>query len=106
LGTTDRSNRYHLPLLRGEPLELGQPQQGGGGDEAFPCIVREVNIIFEGHGAQENRRQQNLTDRQVLVATNNAPVPYRWLEHTISFSGADQWINFDHPGKYPYLSIQ
>jgi hypothetical protein len=37
------------------------------------------------------------------VATNSAPAPYRWLEHTISFSRADQWLNFDHLGKYPLL---
>jgi hypothetical protein len=37
------------------------------------------------------------------VATNGAPAPYRWLEHAITFSQADQWLNFDHPGKYPLL---
>jgi hypothetical protein len=62
-----------------------------------------VNVIFGGHGAQESRRQQKLKDRQVLVATNNALAPYRWLEHTISFNRADQWLNFDHPSKYPLL---
>jgi hypothetical protein len=25
-------------------------------------------------------------------------------EHTISFSRADKWLNFDHPGKYPLLA--
>jgi hypothetical protein len=63
----------------------------------------EVNVIFGGHGAQESRRQQKLNDRQVLVATNNAPAPYRWSEHTISFSRANQWLNFDHPDNYPLL---
>jgi hypothetical protein len=37
------------------------------------------------------------------VATTSAPTPYRWLEHAITFSRADQWLNFDHPGKYPLL---
>jgi hypothetical protein len=37
------------------------------------------------------------------VATINAPAPYRWSEHTITFSRADQWLNFDHPGKYLLL---
>jgi hypothetical protein len=37
------------------------------------------------------------------VATNSAPASYRWSEHTISFSRADQWLNFDHPSKYPLL---
>jgi hypothetical protein len=66
-------------------------------------IDREVNVIFGGHGAQENRRQQKLNDRQVLVATTSAPASYRWSKHTITFSRADQWLNFDHPGKYPLL---
>jgi hypothetical protein len=29
--------------------------------------------------------------------------PYRWSEHLITFTRADQWPNFDHPGKYPLL---
>jgi hypothetical protein len=35
------------------------------------------------------------------VATTSAPAPYRWSEHPIIFTRADQWLNFDHPGKYP-----
>jgi hypothetical protein len=37
------------------------------------------------------------------VATTSAPAPYRWSKHTIIFSRADQWLNFDHPRKYPLL---
>jgi hypothetical protein len=37
------------------------------------------------------------------VATTSAPVLYRWSEHPIAFTRADQWLNFDHPGKYPLL---
>jgi hypothetical protein len=33
----------------------------------------------------------------------SASAPYRWLEHAITFSRDDQWLNFDHPGKYPLL---
>jgi hypothetical protein len=29
--------------------------------------------------------------------------PYRWSEILISFSRADQWLMFDHPGKYSLL---
>jgi hypothetical protein len=29
----------------------------------FPRVDREVNVIFGGHGSQENRRQQKLNDR-------------------------------------------
>jgi hypothetical protein len=70
---------------------------------AFPRADREVNVIFGGHGAKENRRQQKLNDRQVLVAMTSAPGPYRWSEHAITFSRAGQWLNFDHPDKYPLL---
>jgi hypothetical protein len=37
------------------------------------------------------------------VATTSAPAPYRWSEHPITFTWANQWLNFDHPGKYPLL---
>jgi hypothetical protein len=38
-----------------------------------------------------------------MVATTSAFAPYRWSEHLITFTRADQWLNFDHPGKYPLL---
>jgi hypothetical protein len=78
------------PPPRGEPGEPRQPQQqeeGGGG--AFPCVNREVNVIFGGHESQENKRQQKLNDRQILVATTGPPAPYRWSEHPITFTRAD-----------------
>jgi hypothetical protein len=37
------------------------------------------------------------------VATTSAPAPYRWSKHAIIFSRADQWLNFDHLGKYLLL---
>jgi hypothetical protein len=40
------------------------------------------------------------------VATTSAPAPYRWTEYPITFTRADQWLNFDHPGKYPLLIDQ
>jgi hypothetical protein len=83
------------PPPRGGPGEPRQPQQqeeGGGG--AFPRVDREVNVIFSGHGSQENKRQQKLNDRQILVATTGPPAPYQWSEHPITFTRADQWLNF------------
>jgi hypothetical protein len=76
---------------------------GGGGGGAFPRVDGEFNAIFGGHGSQESKRQQKLNDRQILVATTGPPAPYRWSEHPITFTRADQWLNFDHPGKYPLL---
>jgi hypothetical protein len=66
-------------------------------------VDREVNVIFGRHGSQENKRQQKLNDHQILVAATGPPAPYRWSEHPITFTRADQWLNFDHPGKYPLL---
>jgi hypothetical protein len=92
------------PSPRGGPDEPRQPhQQEEGGGGAFPHVDREVNVIFGGHGSQENKRQQKLNDRQILVATTGPPAPYRWSEHPITFTREDQWLNFDHPGKYPLL---
>jgi hypothetical protein len=90
------------PPPRGGPGEPRQPQQQeGGGGGAFPRVDGEVNIIFSGHGSQESKRQQKLNDRQILVAATSPPTPYRCYEHPITFTRADQWLNFDHPGKYP-----
>jgi hypothetical protein len=100
----DHSSRYRLPHLEESLMSLGSlNSKRGGRGGAFPRIDIEVNVIFGGHRAQEIKRQQKLSDRQVLVATNSAPAPNRWLEHTISFSRADKWLNFDHPDKYPLL---
>jgi hypothetical protein len=52
------------PPPRGGPSEPRRPQQQeGGGDGAFPRVDQEVNVIFGGHGSQENRRQQKFNDR-------------------------------------------
>jgi hypothetical protein len=103
-----RNDRLFQPLPppppRGGPSEPRRPQrQEGGGGGAFSRVDGEVNVIFGGHGSQENKRQQKLNDRQILVATTSAPAPYRWSECPITFTRADQWLNFDHPGKYPLL---
>jgi hypothetical protein len=89
------------PPPRGGPGEPRQPQQQeGGGGGAFPRVDGEVNVIFGGHGSQESKRQQKLNDRQILVVAIGPPAPYRWSEHPITFTRADQWLNFDHPVKY------
>jgi hypothetical protein len=58
----DHSSHYHLPHHEeslASPGSLSSMKRGGG---AFPRIDMEVNVIFGGHGAQENRRQQKLND--------------------------------------------
>jgi hypothetical protein len=37
------------------------------------------------------------------MATHSVPTSCWWSEHSIMFSQADQWLNFDHPKKYPLL---
>jgi hypothetical protein len=92
------------PPPRGGPGEPCQPQQQeGGGGGAFPRVDGEVNVIFGGHGSQENKRQQKLNDYQILVVATSAPAAYRWSGHPITFTRADQWLNFDHPVKYLLL---
>jgi hypothetical protein len=76
---------------------------GRGRRWSIPSRRQRGHVIFGGHGSQENKRQQKLNDRQILVATTSAPTPYRWSEHPITFTRVDQWLNFDHPGKYPLL---
>jgi hypothetical protein len=92
------------PPPRGGPGEPRQPQQQeGGGGGAFSRVDGEVNVIFSGHGFQENKRQQKLNDRQILVATTSAPAPFRWSEHPITLTRVNQWLNFDHSSKYLLL---
>ena len=65
------------PPPQGGPGEPRQPQQQeGGGGGAFSRVDGEVNVIFGGHGSQENKRQQKLNDRQILVVATSAPAPY------------------------------
>jgi hypothetical protein len=62
------------PPPRGGLGQQPQQQEGGGG-EAFPRVDGEVNVIFGRHGSQENKRQQKLNDRHILVSTTSAPAP-------------------------------
>jgi hypothetical protein len=64
------------PPPRGGPREPRQSQQQeGGGGGAFPHVDGVVNVIFGGHGSQENKRQQKLNDRRILVAVTSALAP-------------------------------
>jgi hypothetical protein len=104
LGMADPSNLCHLPYHEedSENLDNLSSRKGGGGG-AFSRVDGEVNVIFSGHGFQENKRQQKLNDRQILVATTSAPAPFRWSEHPITLTRVNQWLNFDHPSKYLLL---
>jgi hypothetical protein len=93
----DHSSLYHLPH-RKESLASpgGLSSRKGEGVERFRASIGRSTSSSE---VTEHRRQQKLNDRQVLVATTSAPAPYQWSEHAITFNRADQWLNFDQPGK-------
>jgi hypothetical protein len=59
----DHSSHYHLPRREESLASLGSLDSRKGKGWSFPRVDREVNVIFEGHGAQENRRQQKFNDR-------------------------------------------
>jgi hypothetical protein len=50
------SNLYRLPRHEDSFASLGSLSSRRGRDGAFPHIDREVNVIFGGYGAQENKR--------------------------------------------------
>jgi hypothetical protein len=101
--TADPSNLYLL-LRREEDQESRDSPSSRRREEVEPSrALTEVNVIFGRHGSQKSKRQQKLNDRQILVAAIGPPAQYRWSEHPITFTRVDQWLNFDHPGKYPLL---
>jgi hypothetical protein len=63
LGMADPSNLYHLPHREEGPVNLNDLNNRKGEEGAFPRVDGEVNVIFGGHGSQENKRQQKLNDR-------------------------------------------
>jgi hypothetical protein len=80
--------------------------QGGWGGKAFPHIDREFNVIFGGYRVLENRRQQKLIDRQVLVATNNASARTDDQSTRSPSAGLTSGSTLITPASTPYLSIQ
>ncbi|WVZ76230.1 hypothetical protein U9M48_024219 [Paspalum notatum var. saurae] len=87
------------------PPTWNQPPQrlARGNNQHFPNVNKEVNFILGGHRAYSSKRQQKLEDRRINAATSEPPQPYDWSHELISFSRADQWLNFDEPAKYPLL---
>jgi hypothetical protein len=71
LGTTDRSNRYHLPHHEESPKPSQPQQQGGGYGGAFPCINREFNVIFRG------------MERRKTGGNRSSPIGRSWWPPTV-----------------------
>jgi hypothetical protein len=52
----NHSSLYRLPTARRAWQAQAASAAGRGRGGAFPRVDREVNVIFGGHGAQENWR--------------------------------------------------
>jgi hypothetical protein len=102
-GMADPSNLYHLPHHKEDPENLDNLSSRKEEKAEHSHASMEKSTSSSADTGQENRRQQKLNDRQILVATTSALAPYRWLEHPITFTRTDQWLNFDHPVKYQLL---
>ena len=64
-------------------------------------------MIFGGHVASENRRDQRLTARWVLAIkvskTIADPRYLPWLDQPITFSRADQWVEIPYFRRFPLV---
>jgi hypothetical protein len=96
--TADHSSLYHLPHHEEGPASLGSlsNQKGEGVEQSHALIGRSTS-------SSEDTGRRRTEGNKSSTSTTNAPAPYRWSEHAITFSRADQWLNFDHPSKYPLL---
>jgi hypothetical protein len=102
-GMTDPSNLCHLPHHEEDLENLDNPNSRRGRRQSIlACRRRGQRHLRRTWVArkQEATKAQRPSD---LLATTGPPTPYRWSEHPITFTRADQWLNFDHPGKYPLL---
>jgi hypothetical protein len=102
-GMADRSSLYHLPHH-----EEGMASPGGLSNRKG----EGWSILVHRRGGQRHLRrtrvagEQKATEAQRPTYTSGnhqCPNPYQWSEYPITFSRADQWLNFDQPGKYPLL---
>jgi hypothetical protein len=102
-GTADPSNLCLLPRHEEDLVNLDSPNSSKR-EEMEPSLASiERSTSSSVDMGRKKAKGKKLNDRQILVATTGPPTPYRWSEHPITFTRADQWLNFDHPGKYPLL---
>jgi hypothetical protein len=104
----DTADPFNLCLLlrRGEDQKNHDNPSSSRREEEEPScalIWRSTSSSADTTRITGEQKTTKANDRQILVATTGPPAPYRWPEHPITFTRADQWLNFDHPGKYPLL---
>ena len=92
----DHSSLYHLPHHKEGLASLGSlSSRKGEGVEHSRALTGKSTLSSEDTGRRRTEGSKS--------STTSAPAPYRWSEYPITFSRADQWLNFNHPGKYPLL---
>jgi hypothetical protein len=102
----DRSSLYHLPLHEEGLASPGDLSNRKGEEvEHSRALTGRSTSSSEDTGRRKTKgNRSSTTDRYWwAVATTSTPAPYRWSEYPITFTRADQWLNFDHPSKYPLL---
>jgi hypothetical protein len=95
-GMADRSSLYHLAHHEeglASPGSLNN-RKGEGVEHSRASTERSMS------SSEDTGRRRTEGSKS---STTSAPAPYRWSEYPITFSRADQWLNFDHSGKYPLL---
>jgi hypothetical protein len=96
--TDDPSNLYHLPHHKEDPKNLDNLNSRKGEEVEHSRASTEKSTSSSANmGRKKERGSRSST------SITGPPAPYRWSEHPITFTRADQWLNFDHPGKYPLL---
>jgi hypothetical protein len=99
----DRSSLYHLPDHEEGLVSPGGLSNRKGEGWSIPARRR---------GGQRHIRRTRVTGEQKAAeaqrptdtgGNHQCPAPYRWSKYPITFTRADQWLNFNHPGKYPLL---
>jgi hypothetical protein len=103
-GMADPSNLYHLPHHEEDPENLDNLSSRMGEEaEHSRASMEKSTSSSEGTGHKRTKGSRSSTIDRYWCRPPVLPPPYRWSEHPITFTQADQWLNFDHPGKYPLL---
>jgi hypothetical protein len=102
-GTTDPSNLYHLPHHEEDPEKLDNLSSRKGDEAEHSRVSMEKSTSSSedtGHKRAKGSRSSTI-DRYWW----QPPVllPLFVVRTPITFTRAEQWLNFDHPGKYPLL---
>jgi hypothetical protein len=104
LGTADPSNLYHLPHHK-EDLENLDSLNSRRGEEAkrSRASTEKSTSSSADMGCKKVRGNRSSTTVRYWWWPPALPRHNRWSKHPITFTRADQWLNFDHPSKYPLL---